>query len=67
MADLANIVKVVSVTKTLENLPVGEPKEIRHRDITETVIRSAVTRLAKKGYSFYVKPTTCGTEVKRLK
>lgn len=67
MTDWANIVKVVSATKTLEYLPLGKPKGIKHKDITENVIRSTVTRLSKKGYSFYVKPTFYGTEVTRIK
>lgn len=48
MTDWANIVKVVSATKTLEYLPLGKPKGIKHKDITETVIRGC----QKKGIRF---------------
>ncbi len=67
MVQYATLIRIVSVQKTLENLPVGEPKVIRNKDIAESVIRSTITRLSKKGYSFYLNNTINGTEIKRLK
>lgn len=67
MVQYATLIKIISAQKTLESLPIGEPKVIRTKDIAETVLRSTANRLSKKGYSFFFSNTINGTEVKRLK
>lgn len=67
MIKWANIIKNVSVSDTLKNLPIGETRMIRYRDAKETVIRSVANRLKNEGYSFNVKGTPDGTEVIRFK
>lgn len=67
MVDIANVVRKISVAETVKNLSVGETKVIRQKDIDGNVVRATISRLSKKGYTFFCKSHTEGVMVTRLK
>lgn len=52
MVETSKLIKVISPTITILNIPSGKTVYIADKDIKKSVIKSTITRLNRKGYSF---------------
>lgn len=67
MNDIKTVaVKKISPADTLKSIKVGDTVIIKDKHVKSNVARSTISRLSKKGYSFYSKICPEGLIVKRL-